>query len=87
LFIPEDWTSAEQRANNVLFVFALIIAPVFYLAGLIPGIIGVFMKDSKKIFAVLGIVLSSLPLVLVAAGWVLIKCLSSYRFGRRLDVI
>ena len=71
-FIPESGTYAEQRANKVLFVFALIIAPIFYLTGLVLGIIGAFMKNSKKLFPILGIVFNSLPLIGVAIIWIFI---------------
>ena len=72
--IPEDGTYAEQRANRVLFVFALIIAPIFYLTGLVLGIIGAFMKNSQKLFPILGIVFNTLPLISVAIIWIFRAC-------------
>ena len=69
-FIPESGTYTEQRFNKILFVFALIMAPVFHLAGLTLGIIGAFSKNSKKVFPILGIIFNSLPLILAVAVWV-----------------
>ena len=71
-FIPESGTYTARRFDKILFVFALVIAPVFHLAGLVLGIIGAFTKDSKKVFSVLGIVFNSLPLVLAIIGWIFI---------------
>lgn len=71
-FILERGTYAEQRADKVLFVFALIAAPIFHLAGLVLGIIGAFKKDSKKLFPILGIIFNALPLVFAAVVWIFI---------------
>ncbi len=71
-FIPEDGTYAEQRVDKALFVFALIIAPIFHLVGLALGIGGAFMKNAKKVFPVLGIIFNGLPLVIAAVCWVII---------------
>lgn len=71
-FIPESGTYTTARFNKILFVFALIVAPVFHLAGLIFGIVGAFTKDSKKVFSILGIVFNSLPLVLAIVIWIFI---------------
>lgn len=71
-FFPARGTYAEQRFNNIAFVFAFGIAPLFHRAGLILGIVGAFIKESKKIFPIFGIVLNSLPLLLAIVIWLII---------------
>ena len=69
-FVPESNTYTAQRLNKILFVFALIIAPVLHIIGLALGIIGAFIKNSKKNFPALGITLNALPLVLAIIIWI-----------------
>jgi hypothetical protein len=71
-FIPESGTYAEKRLNNIFLVFALGIAPILHLAGLILGIVGAFTKNSKKVFPILGIVLNGLPVICAVIIWILL---------------
>ncbi|GEM_PF-3579736 len=68
-FIPESNTYTAERLNKIFFVFALIIAPILHIVGLALGIIGAFIKNSKKVFPALGIILNSLPLILAIIIW------------------
>lgn len=52
-----------------VIVFVLSVAPLLNLTGLILGVIGVFMQNTKKIFPVLGIILNILGLMIFVLGW------------------
>ncbi|HVE58226.1 MAG TPA: hypothetical protein VNB22_15440 [Pyrinomonadaceae bacterium] len=71
-FIPERGTYAEQRFNNIFLVFGAAVAPLLHFTGLLLGIIGAFIKDSKKVFPILGIILNGLPLIFALFIWILL---------------
>jgi hypothetical protein len=70
--IPESGTYTAQRFTNILIIYGLAVAPVLHATGLILGIVGLFLKESKKIFPVLGIILNALPLIFAAILWILL---------------
>ncbi|HEY8563303.1 MAG TPA: hypothetical protein VIL74_23195 [Pyrinomonadaceae bacterium] len=80
-FVPDSHTYAARRLNKILFVFALMIAPIIHVAGLGLGIAGAFLKNSKKVFPILGIVLNALPLMLALLGWLFIILIAGAVLG------
>ena len=70
--IPESGTYTAQRFTNILVVYGLAVAPLLHTTGLVLGIVGAFLKNSKKLFPVLGIVLNILPLIFAAIIWILL---------------
>jgi hypothetical protein len=68
-FTLKSGTPAQLQAGQILFVFALIIAPFPYLTGLVLGIIGAFKKNSKVVFPILGMILNGVGLVIVVVYW------------------
>lgn len=75
VYIPEAGSSAKILLGQIYSVFAVIIAPLLFVAGLILGIIGAFKKGSSKASPIVGIVFNSLALIVIAVYWVLILLL------------
>ena len=71
-FIAESGTYSERRLNNIFLVFALGIAPILHLAGLVLGVVGAFTKNSKKIFPILGIIFNGLSVFCALVFWILL---------------
>ena len=70
--IPESGTYTAKRWTNILIIYGLAVAPVLHTIGLVLGIVGVFLKESKKLFPVLGIILNVLPVIFSALLWILL---------------
>jgi hypothetical protein len=68
--ISDGGTCPGERLHKILFVQALVIAPILYATGLVLGIVGAFFKKSKKVFPVLGIIFNALPLVAAILIWI-----------------
>ena len=64
-FVTESRTYAEQRVEYAVFAFVIAIGPVLHIAGLGLTMLGLFAR-TKPLYAVLGLVLSLLPLFLAA---------------------
>jgi len=71
-FIPESGTYTEQRFNKIFLGFALGIAPILHLTGLIMGIVGAFTKNYRKVFPILGIIFNGLPVICAVIIWILL---------------
>ena len=69
-------------ALGVVFILAIFLFGVIpiagHLAGIVCGIIGLFSKNKKRIFAVIGLILNIAPFVI---GLILYK--SGYSFGSK----
>ena len=70
--IPESGTYTAQRWTNILLIYGLAVAPLLHGIGFVLGIVGAFLKESKKLFPVLGIILNGLPLIFAAVLWILL---------------
>jgi hypothetical protein len=70
--IPERGTYTAQRWTNILIIYALAVAPLLHTIGLVFGIVGAFLKESKKLFPVLGIILNIVPVIFAALLWILL---------------
>jgi len=73
-FIPEDGTYLEQHFDHAFFLFALAIGPVLHLTGLVFGVVALF-KPAKKAFAIAGVILNTVPLLLAIVAWILVIAL------------
>jgi len=73
-FIPEDGTYLEQRFEGAFFLFALVIGPALHLTGLVSGVVALF-KPAKKAFAIAGVILNTVPLLLAIVAWILVLAL------------
>lgn len=74
-FIPERGTFSQIRVSQILFIFSMMIAPILHLIGLILGIAGVFRKDYKAVFSVVGLGVNAVALILIVGYWLLIVLL------------
>ncbi|MGN8770673.1 hypothetical protein [Paenibacillus barengoltzii] len=63
---PAEAIAADlmQRSGTVLGVLLFLISGVLDLVGLILGIVGLAIRNRRKVFAILGTIFSVLPLVL-----------------------
>ena len=70
-FLPDSSTDAAAIMYGVTFVFVFIIAPLFYLLGLLLGCVDLFKRrTAKKRYAIFGVLLNAFCLALSAVGWV-----------------
>lgn len=76
-----DWLFGNSvGALGVIFILAAVLFAIIpaagHLAGMICGFIGLFSKNKKRIFAVIGLILNILP---IAVGLIIYE--SGYDFG------
>jgi hypothetical protein len=61
--LPLIGPDTEARLGRIATLF-LWTGPIFYLAGLVMGTVALLQKETKRVFAVVGIIVNGLPLTL-----------------------
>src|SRR5207302_2799213 len=65
----------DNQKDDEIFLIVIIFgglgAPIIHFVGLVIGIAGAFQKERKRLFAILGIVLNGILVLLLAISWIL----------------
>src|SRR5437870_3438356 len=65
----------DNQTDDEIFLIVIMFGglggPIVHFAGLVIGIVGAFQRERKRLFAILGIVLNGILMLLLGISWLL----------------